>query len=258
MTTATVNVATVEFTSYEETVPEAFDQIEAGPKLAEQKAVLIKPNLVMVLQPPITTPVECCRAIVEYVREHSKAGIVIAEGCGATDYETQKVFDELGYTALSEELGVPLVDLNRAPTVLLKNKACKVFPEFHMPEIAMSHFIISVPVLKAHSLSEVTGSLKNMMGFAPPEHYQQGGHWKKSAFHRRMHESILDLNRYRTPDLSLLDARVGMAEYHLGGAECAPPVNRIVAGFDPLKVDRVAAELLGMNWRTIGHLTGRK
>lgn len=248
------DLATVDFVSYEQSIPEALDQIDAGEELANQEAILIKPNLVMVLPPPITTPVECCQVIIEYIRRHSEAKIVIGEGCGAAEYDTQKVFDELGYTDLSEETGVPLVDLNHEPTVLLEKPGCKVFPKFHMPKIATDHYILSVPVLKAHSLSEVTGSLKNMMGFAPPEHYQQGGHWKKSAFHRRMHESITDLNRYRTPDLTLLDARIGMADYHLGGPECNPPVKKLVAGFDPLEVDRLAAELLGLDWRTIPHL----
>ncbi len=69
-----------------------------------------------------------------------------------------------------------------------------------------------------------------------------------------MHQSILDLNKYRTPDLTLLDASTGMAEYHLGGPQCEPPVNKILAGFNPVEVDRKAAELLGLDWKTIPHL----
>lgn len=145
-------------------------------------------------------------------------------------------FRDLGYEAMAKRLGVRLVDLNNEPTVLLQNPACRVFPRFHMPEIAMTHYIISVPVLKAHSLAIITGTMKNMMGFAPPAHYQQGGHWKKSAFHARMHESIVDLIRYRAPDLSLMDARIGpprrgetsparragMPEFHLAGTGGSP------------------------------------
>ncbi|MBF0226551.1 MAG: DUF362 domain-containing protein [Desulfobacterales bacterium] len=117
------------------------------------------------------------------------------------------------------------------------------------------NYIMSVPVLKAHSLSEITGSLKNMMGFAPPKYYSgRYGIWKKAVFHNNMHRSIKDLNSYRTPDLTLMDASIGLAEYHLGGPECDPPVNKIIAGFDPLEVDRKAAGFLGLDWRNIGHL----
>jgi uncharacterized protein (DUF362 family) len=112
-----------------------------------------------------------------------------------------------------------------------------------------------VPVLKAHSYSEITGTLKNMIGLAPPKYYSgRFGSWKKAVFHGRMHESIVDLNRYRTPDLSLMDATVGMPDFHLGGAHCDPPVNKILASFDPLAIDRRSAELLGFRWQSIGHL----
>lgn len=126
-----------------------------------------------------------------------------------------------------------------------------------MPVIAMNHFIISVPVLKAHLLSVFTGTLKNMIGLAPPTHYAgNGGIWNKAEFHIDIHQSIIDLNRYRTPDLTILDASVGMAQSHLGGPVCNPSVKRLVAGFDPVATDRTAAELLNLDWRTIKHLAG--
>ena len=96
--------------------------------------------------------------------------------------------------------------------------------------------------------------MKNMIGCAPPKYYQQGGSWKKSAFHRQMHQSILELNRYRQPDLCFVDAQIGLADYHLGGAECDPHVNRYIAGFDPVAVDVAGAQLLGQNWQQIDHL----
>ncbi|MBI5725977.1 MAG: DUF362 domain-containing protein [Planctomycetes bacterium] len=247
-------VAEVEFTDFTQSVRQALDTIGAPVALADLKKVLVKPNLVVAKPPPITTPVECVRAVVEYVRSHSAASIVIAEGCGAAEYDTEKVFADLGYVELARQVGLKLINLNTAATVTLRNSACEIFPEFHIPAIAMDHYIISVPVLKAHSFSAITGSMKNMMGFAPPRHYQQGGHWKKSAFHAHMHQAILDLNSYRRADLSVMDATVGLCDYHLGGRQCSPPVGKILASFDPKLLDRRAAELLGMHWSQIPHL----
>ncbi|NQT35950.1 MAG: DUF362 domain-containing protein, partial [Planctomycetes bacterium] len=204
---------------------------------------------------PVTTAPECVEAVIRYVRSCSKASIVVGEGCGDMHLETPEVFDRLGYTEMARRLDVELVDLNHAPLVKLASAACPVFPEMYLPRIAMSHYLISVPVLKAHSYSQITGTLKNMIGLAPPEHYSgRYGDWKKAVFHGRMHESIVDLNAYRTPDLSLLDATVGLAEFHLGGAHCDPPLGKLLAGFDPVAVDRRGAELLGLDWRSIGHL----
>jgi len=249
-----MGAAVVEFRDYVESVREALDSIGAPEVLKEQRAVMIKPNLIQVSPFPVTTPVAICEAIIGYVRAVSKADIIIAEGCGAISHETDKCFRELGYTDAAKRLGVRLVDLNNEPTVRLTNPSCRVFPEFHLPGIALSHYIISVPILKAHSFSKITGTMKNMMGLAPPKHYSEPGHWKKAKFHARMHEAIMDLNRYRTPDLSVVDATVGLAEFHLGGAQCSPPVNRIVAGFDAVEVDRIFAGLLGFDWKKIPHL----
>lgn len=249
------NIAEIRFTSYRESVRKALDAVGAAEVLGGQKAVLIKPNLINASPFPVTTAPECVEAVIEYVRAYSEATIVVGEGCGDPGLETDAVFDRLGYRELAQRQGVELVDLNHAPLRTLKNKGCPVFREMHLPEIALSHYLISIPVLKAHSFAQITGTLKNMIGLAPPRYYSgRFGTWKKAIFHHRMHQSIVDLNQYRTPDLSLMDATVGMPEYHLGGARCDPPVGKVVAGFDPLAVDRRSAELLGLRWQNIAHL----
>jgi uncharacterized protein (DUF362 family) len=245
----------IEFASYELSVAEAFDAVGAAGVLREQTAVLINPNLVKASPFPITTAPQCVEAVVQYVRACCGAKIVVGEGCGDMNMETDEVFEQLGYVELARRLDVELVDLNHAPLKKLTNDDCEVFPEMWLPEIAFSHFLISVPVLKAHSFSQITGTLKNMIGLAPPKYYSgQFGSWKKAVFHGRMHESITELNRYRSADLSLMDATVGMPDFHLGGAHCDPPLNKLIAGFDPLEVDRRGAELLGLRWQDIGHL----
>ncbi len=223
--------------------------------LEHQKKILIKPNLVEALKPPITTPVELVGAIVDYMREKTpEADIIIGEGTGAADYDTQHCFEELGYTKLAKDKKVKLVDLNKEPLIKLTNPKLSRWPELYLPRIIFDCFLISVPVLKAHSLADVTLTMKNMMGAAPPSHYQKGGHWKKSAFHESMQESILDLNRYRTPDFTILDATVGMKEAHLWGPTCDPHPNIIASSFDPVAIDAYGAGILKKDWQKIGHI----
>jgi uncharacterized protein (DUF362 family) len=242
-----------EFETYEASIPAILDTLEARTVLAAQQAILIKPNLVNTSPHPVTTSVACCEAVVQYVQACApEAEIVVAEGCGDASHNTPDVFRILDYTEMADRCGVPLVDLNTAPLKKLVNPECSAFPKIYLPEIAFTHYIISLPVLKAHSIATMTGTLKNMMGFAPPKHY--GGSWKKSAFHRKMQQAIIDLNRYRRPDLSVLDASVGLADFHLGGRQCSPPPNTLIAGYDPVAVDREAARLLGFDWQTIPHL----
>ena len=95
-----------------------------------------------------------------------------------------------------------------------------------------------------------------MMGVVPPRHYAgRHGTWKKALFHEHLDNAICELNRYRSPDFTVIDATIGLAEFHLGGARCNPPVNRILAGADACAVDREASTLLGLDWRRVGHLS---
>lgn len=224
-------------------------------RLKGQNTVLLKPNLVEASAPPITTPVALVEALVVYLRMlRPELRILIAEGCGAREYDTDHCFRELGYEQLADFYGVELLDLNRAPLVERSLPAAERWPRMHLPAILFDSFVISLPVLKAHTLAGVTLSLKNMMGVAPPRYYQQGGHWKKAAFHERIHEAIYELNCCRAPDFSILDATVGMRQAHLWGPPCNPPPNQIVAAADPVAVDVYGCRLLGRDWRKVGYL----
>ena len=244
-----------EFISWKESIPPLLALAGLKEHLAiPDRPILIKPNLVEALPPPITTPVNLVAVLVEHLRTITDARIIIGEGCGALDYETSHVYDELGYTAMAGQLGVELIDLNHGQLVRLSREQCRRWPEIHLPRIALECFMLSVPVLKAHSLAGVTLTMKNMMGIAPPAYYRQGGRWKKSAFHSRIHEAIADLNRYRAPDFTLLDATVGMPQAHLWGPSCDPPVNRLAASYDPVSIDAYGSSLLQRKWQDIRHI----
>jgi uncharacterized protein (DUF362 family) len=219
------------------------------------QSILIKPNLVEALAPPVTTPVKLTSLLVDYLQKNlPENSIIIGEGSGPLEYETHYPFHELGYTKLSAEKNIPLIDLNHEALTKKENPACMKWPIMHLPSILDEVFLFSVPVLKAHTLAKVTLTMKNMMGCAPPSHFQGNGYWKKSAFHSQVHEAIFDLNRYRTPDFTLLDASVGMARAHLWGPHCDPPVNILAASADPVAIDAYGTRLLGKNWQDIGHI----
>ena len=243
------------FTSWQESVPRLLDATGLPDRLAAEKRIIIKPNLVEPLKPPITTPVELIAALVDFIHASlPHLEIIIGEGCGSSSKNTWQIFDTLGYSKLADRTGVTLLDLNEAPLVHMQDSKCGRWPEMYLPRIVFESFLISVPVLKAHSLAGVTLTMKNMMGLVPPEHYQQGGHWKKAAFHQNIQEAVFDLNRYRTPDFTLLDATIGMQEAHLWGPTCDPPPNRLAAGYDPVAMDSYGCSLLGIKWNSVGHL----
>lgn len=251
----TSTVYTCNFTTWQESVPRLLAAAGLNKRLAAAPKIIIKPNLIGPRKPPITTPVALVAALVDSIHASCPGlEIIIAEGCGSSASNTWQVFEVLGYTPLARLDHVSLMDLNEAPLVRLQNSTCKRWPEMHLPRIVFEGFLISVPVLKAHSMAGVTLSMKNMIGLAPPAHYQQGGHWKKASFHQGLQEAVFDLNRYRSPDFTILDATIGMQTAHLWGPTCDPPPNRLAVAYDPVAIDSYGCGLLGINWKTIGHL----
>lgn len=242
------------FEDYRTSLPKLLEAIGTREVIGGQSRILIKPNLVNQSPPPITLPVEMAEILIETLRSWTDAEIILAEGTGEKHLETADVFRTHGYDLLARRADVQLLDLNHAPLVRLENDDCEVFPWFMIPRIMLDSYVVSVAVLKAHTLAGVTLSMKNMIGCAPPSYYQQGGHWKKSAFHSRMHRSIYDLNTHRAPDLAIVDASIGMARSHLGGPACDPPVGKLLAGFDPVAVDAAGAHLLGIDWTEVEHI----
>ncbi|MFH7319438.1 DUF362 domain-containing protein [Desulfurivibrio sp. D14AmB] len=223
--------------------------------LDDRRPIVLKPNLVKAAPPPITTPVALVAALVDYLqRARPGAEIIVAEGCGAKEYDTDHCFTTLGYAQMAMERGVKLIDLNQAPLTRLSRPQYGRWPEMHLPTLLLDAFLISLPVLKAHTLAKVTLTMKNMMGAAPPACYQQGGHWKKAAFHQEIQAAVADLNRYRCPDFTLLDATIGLSKSHLGGPLCRPSPGLLAASFDPVAIDAFGAGLLGHDWQTIGHI----
>jgi len=248
-------IVSMELSGYAETVGRCMESAGAEKVISDGRPVMLKPNLVTASPFPVTTSPLFCEAVIEFIRRYTDASIVIAEGCGDATMETPEVFARLGYEDLSKRFSIELLDLNRLPLKRLTNPSCSVLKKMWLPEMVFDHVLISLPVLKAHSLCRFSGSMKNMMGLLPPEHYSgRYGIWKKAAFHNRLDEKIMDLNHYRSPDFTVMDATIGLADYHLGGTHCEPPVNRILAGPDARALDREAAGLLGMNWRDIFHL----
>ena len=243
-------VAKARFTDYATSVSTALDAIGAGDLLPADRLVIVKPNLTINRPPPVTTNVGAAEAVVDYVQAHCSAEVVIGEGCGQG--ETADLFADCGYQELAERKGIELIDFNTAPEVRLTNDDARVLKEFFMPEVCASAFIISLPVLKDHSMTTTTVSMKNFFGLASAPHYR--GAWNKSDLHSpSTHGSVVDICCYKKPDLCVVDAAVGLVGAHLHGDPKAFDI--ILASVDPVAVDAVGSQMLGHKPEKIKYIT---
>lgn len=106
---------------------------------------------------------------------------------------------------------------------------------------------IDAPVVKSHGTTQLTASMKNLMGVI----------WDRGAFHRGdLDGCIADLAGALRPTLVVADAyRVLKTGGPNGGnpGDIIHP-HQLIVGRDPVAVDAFAATLLGLEGRDIGHI----
>jgi len=105
-------------------------------------------------------------------------------------------------------------------------------------EILNTDVLIDVPIAKQHSMARLTLGMKNMMGVVR----------NRSALHRRLGQSIADLNTLVRPQLTVIDAvRILMANGPTGGnLNDVKQLDTIVASADIVAADSYATTFFGM------------
>jgi uncharacterized protein (DUF362 family) len=232
------------------------------------KRVVIKPNNVAIDVPLCATHVDCLEGTLEFLKSIGKLdNVIIAES--AANGPTLDGFANYRYTSLTSKYPVKLVDLDQAGFELVQ-----VFDEkdFRPHPVRMSKvlldpnsFIISPPRMKTHDRIVATLSLKNIIFGAPIK--DPGFRWgpgakpgaknDKPIAHgsgfRGINYNLFAIAQRLHPHVSILDGVEGMqGNGPVGGT---PVDHRVcVVSTDWLAADRVAVELMGIDYAKVGYL----
>ncbi len=192
--------------------------------------------------------VEVIESLVSEIQKTNRnIEIRIVESDSMSKY-ADKAFERYGYKdfverMIAQGLDVSLVNLTRSPLTQFDYDGY-YFKQPQLPStITDASDFISVALAKTHSLTWITGALKNMFGLLPRK--DQG------YYHPVIHEVILDLNRMFKSRLCLIDGRVG-----LEGVISGNPKNLgcLILGTNPVSVDATMARAMGFNPKKIRHI----
>ncbi len=245
-----INVSISKGENRKENVRSALDLIaEDIKKRIGDRQIVIKPNFVSTSRQLASSHIDQIRGILDFLKGFHKERVIVSEAaCG----DTGKAFKHFDYNNLSEEYDIQLIDLNRSP---YKNVAIKDSDgrSFNVRVSALlldrDNYVISAAKLKAHDTVIVTLSIKNMaMGavlYPDKMDVHQGI--------RRTNLNIAELAEQVWPDLSVIDGLEGMEG---NGPVNGDPIDVgiAIAGTDPLAVDRVACEVMRVDFNKVGYL----
>ena len=228
--------------------------------------VVLKPNIFAPVPPPTTTDPRVVAALVRWALERGAGEVIVAEGRSISTAKfrqahnsTRACSELLGMTAAVEAAGGRMVFLEEDEFVTVDVPGGKVLKSARVPRtILEAEVLISVPVLKIHSLAMVTLGIKNLHGCISDEDKLFGHSWRELPY------KLVDFLRVRIPDVTIVDGLVGSEGDH---AEEGRPVemNLLIAGRDVVSVDAVTSAVIGFEPMEIettkecgGRLPGRR
>ena len=231
------------------------------------KRVIIKPNNVAIDNQLAASHAESLEGILEFLKSIHKTDIAIAES--AANGPTLDGFSNYGYDRLAAKYGAKLIDLDRDGFEIVH---CFDETDFRPHPCRMSkvlldphNFIISAAKFKTHDRVVATLSLKNIVVGAPIK--DEGFRWgpgarpgaknDKPVTHgngfRGINYNLYALAPRLHPHLSVIDGYEGMeGEGPVGGTPVQHGV--CVVSQDWLAADRVAVELMGIDFANVGYL----
>ena len=205
------------------------------------QTVLLKPNLLAGKSPEkaVTTHPTLVRAVIRLAQD---AGGRVRVGDSPGIGTARQVARKSGILEVVEECGAEFAPFEESRPIPARGGT------FRHLEVAAdlldADVIINLPKLKSHQMMGMTGAVKNMFGAVvglrkPRLHLQAGS---DKAFFARM---LLELCEQLAPKLSIVDAVIGMEGPGPGSGDPVP-IGALLAGRNPLAVDTVAGELLGL------------
>jgi uncharacterized protein (DUF362 family)/Pyruvate/2-oxoacid:ferredoxin oxidoreductase delta subunit len=203
--------------------------------------VLLKPNMLSGkgVDAAVTTHPEIVRAVIELVQD---AGGIVSVGDSPGVGTPYQVAQRCGILAVIEETGATFAPFAEALRITPRSGT---FHHFDIArDIVEADVIINLPKLKTHQMMGMTGAVKNLFGAViglskAHVHLQAGA---DKGFFALM---LLELAEEIRPALTIVDGVLAMEGDGPGSGD---PVQLgvLLAGIEPLAIDVVAAELIGL------------
>lgn len=210
--------------------------------------VLIKPNLLSARKPEenVTTHPLFVKAVIAIARE---AGGIVFLGDSPSglvnDSKLKKIHGVTGMEEVCRQTQTRIISFEE-DLISYENKSGRVYRNFTMSgKLRDFDVIISLPKMKTHNFTLLTGAIKNNYGFIPGLRKAELHIIMKSS--ELFSEMLLDVVQTIKPSLIITDAVVSMEG--AGGPDSGNSCNTglIISGTNAGAVDFIMARIMGYN-----------
>jgi len=214
----------------------------AGAFVKPGETILLKPNLLTGRSPEraVTTHPSVFRAVAMALQS---AGVTLVYGDSPGFGKPQTAAQKAGLLAVACEMDIALADFTHGDTVLfpggMQNKQFTI-----ARGVLSADGIVSLPKMKSHGLTRMTGAIKNQFGCVPGP--------LKAEFHARLpmaelfSQMLVDLNRFLKPRLFVMDGIIAMEGN--GPQNGTPrPMNALLLSSDPVALDATVCRMMALD-----------
>jgi uncharacterized protein (DUF362 family) len=189
----------------------------------------------------ITSPL-VVEALIAAIRDRA-ATIYMVESDQVLE-DVEKAYHDSGMAEVCRRTGVRWVNMTRGATVPHDEPANAVLKRIDVPQILKDTVLITVPVMKTHAKTRLSGAIKNQWGCIGKMRHE---------YHLVLDDALADLNFVMRPALALMDATVALEG---NGPKSGHPVvaDLILCSLDPVALDTVQARIMGIDPATVVHL----
>jgi len=204
--------------------------------------VLIKPNFVAPF-PAATTDLAVIAAVARRIRE--AGGVPVVGESSGYEFSAEATHEVLGVRPYLQARDIEFVNLDEYPyeKVTLEASGQRV----ELSRLAVeAEMVVNLPVLKGHTITKVTGAVKNTFGLLSRDSRRQ-------LHVSGLHKGIAALSRHFPTAIHLLDARNQLVRAVFSDVR---PLGFFLAGEDPFALDHFGSQLLGIDTDSVIHLAG--
>ncbi len=227
-----------------------FRELQFDSILSSANSIAIKPNLCAGDHCSVETGAvvskDTLAVLIKAVRSLNKGSkILVCESDSIGSCQARDKFAFQGYDQLKALKNVQLLDLTKDRLKAVDFEGLHISNIFLSERLLKADVKISVSKMKTHSVTTITGALKNQFGCISDI--------DKSCYHPYLTEVISDINKIVKPNFFIVDGNPAMEGNGPTDGD-ARPMDLVIIGNDPVSVDAVMAHIMGFNPNSIPHL----
>ena len=210
--------------------------------------VFIKPNFTFpYYKEGVTTNPKLLEHLITILKSKADTVIIGESDGGNHSWKAQTAFKNHGMYEICQKNEVELVNLSELPSETVESKILSKHVKVELPRLLLEDVdcFISIPVLKVHSMTKISLSIKNLWGCVP--------NTMRVLEHQNLAYKLALIANLVKPKIAVIDGTYALNKHGPMYGEVIK-TNLIIVADNPLAADVLGTKVMGFSPQRIEHL----